>query len=219
MPARLPSPRQLTNATLRWGTRALCARDSDLATIVRRFGTPPLWGRRPGFATLVRIIIEQQVSLAAARTMYDRLRKHAGAVTPDTLASLGVVGMRRLGFTRQKASYCHELAQSIGQGHLDLRAIARADDATGRHALLQVRGLGPWSVDIYYLMALRRPDVWPQGDLALADAVHRVKRLRARPGTTTLIQLAAQWTPWRSVAARVLWHYYLSTRRTRSEAV
>ncbi len=218
MSTRLPPPRQLTTATLRRGIRVLCARDPDLAAVVRRFGPPPLWGRRPGFSTLVRIVLEQQVSLAAAETMYHRLRKHAGAITPDALAGLGVVGLRRLGFTRQKASYCHELAQKVGQGLVDLRAVARAEDAAGRLTLLQVRGLGPWSVDIYYLMALRRPDIWPQGDLALADAVHRVKRLRARPHPTAMARLAAEWAPWRSVAARVLWHYYLSIRRSKARA-
>ena len=80
--------------------------------------------------------------------------------------------------------------------------------------LLGVRGLGPWSVDIYFLMALRRPDVWPNGDLALVEAMRRVKRLPSRPGTEVAAQLASAWAPWRSVAARVLWHYYLSAPKS-----
>ena len=172
-----------------------------------------MWGRRPGFATLIRIILEQQVSLAAARTMFLRLSAHAGGIAPDTVARLGIGGMRRIGLTRQKASYCHELALQIHQGHLDLAQIARADDESGRSRLLEVRGLGPWSVDIYYLMALRRPDIWPSGDLALAEAAYRVKRLAGRPGPEILARLAEPWAPWRSIAARVLWHHYLSTGR------
>ncbi len=200
----------LTRASLLVGTEALCARDPDLAAIVRRHGPPPLWGRRPGFQTLVRIVLEQQVSLAAARTMYEKLRRAIGEVTPARVERLGVAGLRRLGFTRQKASYCHGLACSLRAGTLDLSAVARAADDRGRDALLRVRGLGPWSVDIYYLMALRRPDVWPRGDLALATAAAQVKRLRARPDDTALARLAAGWAPWRSVAARILWHHYLS---------
>lgn len=204
--------RALTRAELARGTRVLCARDPDLAAVVRRHGTPALWGRRPGFSTLVRIILEQQVSLAAARTMYLRLAQHAGVVTPERIAALGIDGMRGLGFTGQKAGYCDALARQLLDGSLDLGTIARAEDAAGRATLLGVRGLGRWSVDIYYLMALRRPDVWPHGDLALAESAYRVKRLRARPDYDRLTTLAEQWAPWRSVAARILWHHYLESR-------
>jgi DNA-3-methyladenine glycosylase II len=205
-----PLRRQMTLVELDRGVRTLRARDADLDAIVRRHGPPPLWGRRPGFPTLVRIILEQQVSLAAARTMYRRLEARLGGVTPAMVSCLGVSGMRALGFTGQKAGYCQALADQLLRGELDLGAIARADDPTGRSRLLSVRGLGPWSVDIYYLMALRRPDIWPHGDLALASAVHRVKRLRERPSYDRLTAMAARWAPWRSVAARILWHHYLS---------
>lgn len=202
----------LTRATLGAATRALCARDPDLAGIVRRLGTPPLWGRRPGYPTLVRIILEQQVSLAAARTMYARLHHAVGAVTPVSVARLGIPGLRRLGFTGQKSSYCVGLAESLLCGELDLGAVARATGEEGRQRLLEVRGLGPWSVDVYFLMALRRPDIWPHGDLALAEAVFRVKRMRARPDHATLTRFAERWAPWRAVAARILWSHYLSSR-------
>jgi DNA-3-methyladenine glycosylase II len=164
-------------------------------------------------------VLEQQVSLASARATYQRLRSHTGSVTPDTVARLGVPGLKRLGFTRQKASYCQELAWRVRSGDLDLQGLARTADGAGRQTLLEVRGLGPWSVDIYYLMALRRPDVWPVGDLALADAVRRVKCLRSRPAPLVLSRLAAEWTPWRSVAARILWHFYLSTPGPRQPGV
>jgi DNA-3-methyladenine glycosylase II len=209
MPAEPAPPRQLTHETLRAGTLALCARDADLAGIVGRLGAPPLWGRRPGYPTLVRIILEQQVSLAAARTMYARLHHAAGAVTPAPVARLGVPGLRQLGFTGQKATYCVELAESLLCGELDLGTVARAPGDAGRVRLLQVRGLGPWSVDVYFLMALRRPDVWPHGDLALAEAVYRVKRMRSRPDHPALTRFAERWAPWRAVAARILWSHYL----------
>ncbi len=202
-------PRVLTSATLAAGARALARRDPDLAALLKRDGTPPMWGRRQGFATLVHIVLEQQVSIVAARTLFRRLRDRLGGMTPETVAARGVPGLRRLGMTRQKASYCHELAHAVLDGRLRLRDIARAPDEEGRGALLALRGLGPWSVDIYYLMALRRPDVWPTGDLALAAALAEVKRLRARPDRDRQQEISQVWAPWRSVAARLLWQHYL----------
>jgi len=123
-----------------------------------------------------------------------------------------MAGLREFGLTRQKAGYCFGLAARVLDGTLDLARVARAPDADGRDALLAVPGLGPWSVDIYYLMALKRPDVWPQGDLALAAALHEVKGLDARPTKDQQYALALAWTPWRSVAARMLWAHYLAAR-------
>lgn len=207
--------RQLTTATLQHGVEALASRDAELRAIVERHGAPPLWARRPGFATLVRIILEQQVSLAAAKTMFERVQASVGRVTPETVCGIGLPGLRGLGLTGQKASYILGLAEAISDGRLDLAAVARAPDDAGRGQLLTMRGLGPWSVDIYFLMALRRPDVWPHGDLALAAAVQQVKRLGARPTYNDLTEYAQRWSPWRAVAARILWHHYLAQRGTR----
>ncbi len=208
-------PRALTRASLEAGARALARRDPELRALLAQNGPPPMWGRRPGFETLVHIVLEQQVSIVAARSLFRRVRAHIGGMTPETVSRRGVLGLHRLGLTRQKASYCHELARAVKGGGLRLPDIARAPDEEGRDALLALRGIGPWSVDIYYLMALRRPDVWPTGDLALAVALQEVKSLRARPDHRTQLALSADWAPWRSVAARLLWHYYLSTRRPR----
>lgn len=174
-----------------------------------------MWARRPGFATLIHIVLEQQVSIAAARTLFLRLRQQLGGMSPQAIAGCGVTGLRRFGLTRQKAAYCHGLAIAVEGGQLDLGGIARAPDASGREALLAMHGLGPWSVDVYYLMALRRPDVWPTGDLALAEALRHVKRLPQRPDAARQLAISAAWAPWRSVAARLLWHYYLDSRRSR----
>ncbi len=209
------APRALTQATLAAGVAALARRDRDFAMLAARNGLPPMWARRPGFATLVHIVLEQQVSIAAARTLFGRLRAELGGMTPGLVAARGAGGLARLGLTRQKASYCHALALAVLDGSLSLAGIARGEDAAGRNTLLGLRGIGPWSADIYYLMALRRPDVWPTGDLALAIALQELKRLRARPDTQRQHALSAAWAPWRSVAARLLWHYYLTTRRAR----
>ncbi|HEY5637547.1 MAG TPA: hypothetical protein VIS77_11690 [Burkholderiales bacterium] len=202
----------LTHAGLARACTLLARADPDLARLHKLHGPPPLWARRPGFEALVRIILEQQVSLDAARTMFGRLAERLDGITPQTVASAGVEGLRALGLTRQKAAYCHGLAERLRSGALDLRAVSRAPEAEGRALLLAVPGLGPWSVGLYFIMALRRPDVWPQGDLALAIALAQVKRLRSRPDAARQLQLAKRWAPWRAVAARMLWQHYLAQR-------
>jgi DNA-3-methyladenine glycosylase II len=214
VPRIIEPPRALTHATLAAGARALARRDPDLADLFRCHGMPPMWARRPGFATLIHIVLEQQVSIAAARTIFQRLSHHLGEMTPRAVAAHGVTRLRRFGLTRQKASYCHELALAVRDGELDLGRVARAADADGRETLLAMRGLGPWSVDVYYLMALRRPDVWPSGDLALAVAMRDVKRLPDKPDNAEQQAISAPWAPWRSVAARLLWHYYLRSHKS-----
>ena len=208
----LDKPRSLTRAHLSEGARHLSACDKDLARIHARLGDPPIWGRRPGFSALVKIILEQQVSLRSAAAMYRRIDEQAGGLSPSAIDRLGVAGLREIGVTRQKAAYCYGLARRILDGSLDLAAVARASDDEGRRMLLAVPGLGPWSVDIYFLMALRRPDVWPRGDLALASALREVKGLRALPSHDEQVKLSHAWAPWRSVAARILWAHYLSAR-------
>lgn len=205
-------PRRLTRASLSMGARQLAASDPDLGDVIRRLGEPPMWGRRPGFATLIQIILEQQVSLAAARTAYRRIVGRLGAMTPEAVHAVRESGLRNLGLTRQKAAYCHGLAMRVLDGSLDLGVVARSPDGVGRQILLEVPGLGPWSVDIYYLMALGRPDIWPQGDLALASAILEVKRLAALPTKDEQQALARDWAPWRSIAARLLWAHYLAAR-------
>lgn len=193
----------------------LTARDTDLRRVVERFGPPPLWARRPGFATLVRIILEQQVSLASARATYDRLASAAVKVTPEYVQGLSLKELRSLGITRQKAEYCRGLARTVVAGDLNLSEIGRADDVDARDALLRVRGIGSWTAEIYLLMALRRPNVWPDGDIALAESVRRLKRLRTRPAFKRLRRMSMAWEPWRAVAARILWHTYLSEGRAK----
>lgn len=204
--------RILTAELLGEGARALKRRDRDLAKILGRLGVPPMWGRRPGFATLVQIILEQQVSIVAARTLYRRIRGTLGGMTARKVHARGEAGLRKLGLTRQKARFCHGLASRVLDGRLDLATVARLPDDEGRAILMSVPGLGPWSIDIYYLMALKRPDVWPRGDLALASAIRDVRRMSAMPTREDQHAIAARWSPWRSVAARLLWAHYLDAR-------
>lgn len=203
----LTSPNQLAE-----GTAILSAQDPDLAATVRRFGPPPMWARKPGFATLLQIILEQQVSLASARAAYDRLRAVIPAVTPENFLTLDDATLRKAGFSRQKAGYGRSLASALVGGSFDLAVIAELPDDQARDTLIGLRGVGPWTADTYLLIALGRPDVWPAGDIALQAAVRDVKGMPTRPSHGEMVAVAEAWRPWRSVAARILWFHYLGGR-------
>jgi len=206
-------PPTLDASRLATGVRDLTLRDADLARIVLRHGPPPLWARPPGFETLVAIVLEQQVSLRSGAAALARLRAAAGAIEPGAITALGEDGARSAGLTRQKARYVVALAAAVLEGRLDFETIAQAPDEDARPALIGLLGVGRWTADIYLLMALGRPDVWPEGDLALAAAMRRAKRLAAAPDAATQRAIAATWRPWRAVAARILWHAYLTGER------
>jgi DNA-3-methyladenine glycosylase II len=201
--------KSLTTESLAKAAHHLAERDGDLAKVLKRYGPPPLWARRPGFPTLVRIILEQQVSLASARVVFQRLVASVAPFSADRFADVGEPHLRSLGITRQKAAYCVHVARAMAEGHLRLAAVARLQDSAAKAALTQVKGIGPWTADIYLLMALRRADVWPSGDLALAKAAGKLKGLRDRPTASVVAEIAEGWRPFRSVAARMLWQYYL----------
>lgn len=205
----------LTDGTLLHAVSILAARDARLARVVTDFGPPPLWAREPGFPTLLYIILEQQVSLASARAAFDRLLVVASPLTPERLLTLDDATLKAIGFSRQKARYGRELATAILAGSLDLAGLERLDDDAVRVELTRVVGIGRWTADIYLLMALRRPDIWPAGDLALVTAAREVLELPMAPKSDEWVALSAAWQPWRAVAARILWHHYLSRARTR----
>ena len=189
---------------------ALATRDRHLASIYKIHGVPPMWGRQPGFVTLLRIVLEQQVSLASARSMFERLKSNIEPFTPERFIESGEAFLRSLGVTRQKAHYCVQVAQAFVDGRLD--GIGRMNDENAHATLLNIKGVGPWTANIYLLMALRRPDIWPDGDVALATAVSRLRKMNPRPSFIELAQIAEAWRPYRSVAARMLWQYYLAER-------
>ena len=172
-----------------------------------------MWARRSGYPTLVQIILEQQVSLASGRSAFNRLTRGADRVTPEHVLKLGPDKLRDLGLTRQKARYIVELARAVRDGRIYLRRVSRMDDDGARKTLMVVPGIGPWTADIYLLMALRRTDVWPIADLALRKAVQHLRGMCRTPSDDALQKIAEKWRPYRSVAARILWHYYLSSPR------
>jgi DNA-3-methyladenine glycosylase II len=199
--------------------KELARRDKDLAGVVTIYGQPPLWVREPGFSSLIYIILEQQVSLASARALYQRLQEAVKPFTPARFLKLTEAEMRRLGFSRQKAHYTRLLAEAIHGKQFALHKLHELEDKIAREQLTALKGIGNWTADIYLLSALRRPDIWPTGDLALATAVQEVKRLRKRPSPEKLETMSGPWRPWRAVAARLFWHAYLSKRGQRSAAI
>ena len=197
----------------------LVERDPALRGVVARYGPPPLWEREPGFATLVHLILEQQVSLASAQAAFDRLSVATGApITPGAVLALSDAELLAIGFSRQKARYARALATAVEDGSLDVTGLAALDDAGVERALTALPGIGPWTATIYRLMVLLRPDAWPIHDIALAQAHAEINGLATRPGPEAMDELAEGWRPWRAVAARILWHHYLSVRAERRAA-
>lgn len=202
--------RSLDAHSYRRGLAELAGRDADLGRVLYELGPPPRWDREPGFATLVHIILEQQVSLASARACFGKLVATVGELTPENLLGLDDEALRTAGFSRQKTEYSRVLASALVNGDLDLEDVAARPDGEARERLMRLKGIGRWTADIYLLMALGRPDVWPAGDLALVVAAQKVKGLAMRPTADEFRRLGEDWRPWRSIAARLLWHHYLS---------
>ncbi len=206
-----PAPMRLDRQSLADAVDLLIARDRGLERIVRAHGTPPLWARPGGFKTLVRIILEQQVSLASAASLYRRLSTQIpGGFEPAAVLGTGEMGLRALGVTRQKSAFLCSLATHLQEGRLRLDRLAKVSDEEVTRQLTQVTGIGPWTANVYLLIVLRRPDVWPHGDLALHKALARLRGLPTLPSSDQATKMAQRWAPFRAVAARILWHGYLS---------
>jgi DNA-3-methyladenine glycosylase II len=204
--------KSLTEESLAYGLTVLAERDKDIAGVLTTLGPPPIWKREAGFPTLIQIILEQQVSVLAAKAVFDRLSNTVEPLTPEKFLMVDALQLKAFGFSRQKTQYGRALANAIINGQLDLEELANQDETSIRTELKHIKGIGDWTVDIYLLMALQRPNVFPRGDLALAIAVQRLKNLPARPTPAELESLAEIWKPWRAVAARILWHYYLNSK-------
>ena len=205
--------KRLAQKALLQGVTELSGVDKGLARAVEQHGPPPMWGRKAGFPALIKIILEQQVSLASAAAIFRKLQSTVTDVCPDQIKALSIEGLRDLGFTKQKADYCEGLADIILSGELKLEELKGMDDESAHNMLIAVKGIGPWTANIYLLMALRRPDIWPDGDLALAESARRIRKMKERPSYERLNTMAQKWRPWRSVAARILWHAYLSENK------
>lgn len=186
----------------------LTARDADLAR-AHEFGGPfHDRSRKAGFETLVLLVVEQQLSLASAAAIMGRVRDAVVPFTPETLLGFSDRRLRGLGLSGAKVKYCRALAQAFVDGELKPTRLSRLDDAAVIDQLTGVKGIGPWTAEVYLLTALGRLDVMPAGDLALQVAVQHLYGLPERPDRNALIEMGEAWRPYRSVAARILWQYY-----------
>ncbi|MFM9903423.1 MAG: DNA-3-methyladenine glycosylase family protein [Pyrinomonadaceae bacterium] len=204
---------QLNNSRIVAACKELSASDPHLKAVYSAYGVPPLWDRPTGFGTLLNIILEQQVSLASAKACFDKLAAHLGDVTPSNLLSVNDADLRTIGFSRQKTTYARHLSEAIIDKHIDLDSLHKLPDAEVKTELVKLKGVGEWTADVYLLMAMLRPDVMPRGDIALHAAYQKLTGAEKRPGSDEFIAMAEKWKPYRSVAARLLWHYYLSEKR------
>ncbi len=194
--------------SLRPALEALSACDPDIARAYALCGLPPERRRAPGFAGLLSIMCAQQVSAQSARAIIGRLAAAADPLTPEAFLRLDDATLRAIGFSRQKVRYGRALAEDVLARRIDLAAVGELDDQAAIEHLVQAKGVGRWTAEIYLLFALRRPDVWPVDDLAVCVAAQRLKSLEERPARATMLEIGAPWRPHRSAAARFLWHYY-----------
>ena len=197
----------------------LTKRDRDLAQIISDYGYPDPWRRKPGFATLIRIILEQQVSYASATATFKRLNEAVEDLNPASFLTLDDDKLKRIGFSRQKTRYGRILAQTIIDGKLNLTELSKLDDSEIKQQLTAIKGIGDWTVDIYLMMALQRQDVFPSKDLAVAIAVKEIKGIATRPKAAELEAIAEAWKPYRAIATKILWHYYLNRKSAKKSEV
>ncbi len=202
----------LTESSYAKGLKILRKRDPDLRKVIAEHGNPPMWDREPGFPALLRIMLEQQVSLASAKAAYDKTVAASPRLDPRQFLTFSDSTLKGFGFSRQKTGYGRNIAEAILSGNLRLDRFVTMGTPAIREELMKIKGIGSWSADIYILMALRRRDAWPSGDLALAAGIQELKRLPRRPSPEKLEHLSLSWRPWRSIAARIIWHYYLNNR-------
>lgn len=188
----------------------LAAGDSDLQHILHTYGYPPMWTRSNSFESLVHIILEQQVSLAAALATLNKLKEYIGDINPDKVLLLSDEEMRACYVSRQKAGYIRGLAQAINNKTIDLMALGNLPDEEVRAKLIQLKGIGHWTIDVYLMFVLQRADLFPIGDLAAVNALKRLKQLDKGIDKEALLAISSAWQPFRSVASMMLWHYYLS---------
>ena len=186
----------------------LAARDDDIARTLAEVGYPEPRVREPGFATLLNIIVSQQVSVQSATAIRERLRAAADPLTPASFQALDDAALRGIGFSRRKIEYGRLLARDILEGRFDPDGLPALDDAAVLEQIVARKGLGRWSAEIYMLFALGRADIWPADDLAVRIAVHHLKGLDERPDRATMNRLAEPWRPYRGVVALLMWHVY-----------
>lgn len=180
----------------------------DIARAHKLIGTPPARDRDAGFATLLRIIIDQQVSVQSGAAIWKRLEVGLVDCTAPAVLDAGDDKLKAFGLSRPKARYAIGLAEAIRDGTLNLDALKDLPNDDVKAQLTAVKGIGRWTAEVYMMFALGRPDIWPAGDLALAEAAKRLLNLDTRPTPDQLDEIGERWKPERTAAAVFLWHCY-----------
>lgn len=191
----------------------LAEKDTSLKAIIAQYGYPPMWNRPNTFESLIHIILEQQVSLASALAALNKLKERLTRLSPKSLLTLSDEELKACYFSRQKTIYARELAQAIQNKKISLRRFEQMEDEEIRTQLVAIKGIGNWTVDIYLMFVLQRADIFPPGDLAAVNALKQIKKLDKESGKENLLKITAKWSPYRTVATMILWHYYLSVRK------
>ena len=198
----------LSESQIRESIDALAKVEPAFAVALERAGYPAPRVRDRGYETLLRTIVGQQVSVAAAQSIWNKLAAGFGDLTdPDNVAKASDEELRAAGLSRQKASYARSLADEVTSGRLDLASLPR-DDEEAIAALTRIKGIGRWSAEIYLLFAEGRPDIWPAGDLAVQIEIGRILGHAERPSEKMLRTWSAPWSPHRGAAAIFAWHHY-----------
>lgn len=190
--------------------RSLARKDAGLRRAQRAIGRPLIRRREGGFAGLFRIIVEQQVSVPSAQAIWKRCQEGVDCLSPEAVAALGEGGLKLLGLSAPKARYVVGVAAAVKAGVVDFDGLGRLDDEEAMAALVELRGIGRWTAAIYLLFCEGRVDIWPPNDVALKHAYNAASN--AEFDQKTLDRVAAGWSPWRGVAAHILWTYYAHLR-------
>ena len=206
---------RINKKTFAEGAKELGKRDKDFARLVDEIGLPGLRSRSSGYSTILKVICGQQVSTAAARAIGGRLDAIENPMRPETALKLGPEKLRAVGLSGQKVNYALGIAEAIVSGDFSFRRVARMNDEDAIEEMTKLKGIGRWSAEVYLLFALRRPDLWPVDDLGVVKGLVHLKGMKERPPREELIEIAEAWRPWRSVAARLLWHYINFVEKTR----
>ena len=200
-------PFRLDDARLREGMDYLAQLDPRFAEARATYGDPPLRTAEEGFSALLRSIMGQQVSVFAARAIWDRLATAVNPVTPGNLLNLSDEELRACGLSNNKVKFARALALDTVERRIVFEDLQALDDEALVTTLTRAKGIGRWTAEIYMMFALGRPDVMPANDLGLITAAQQLLKLRQRPAPERLLKLSKPWRPWRSVAAMFLWHF------------
>ena len=208
---------KLTNDNYSAVCRFLAADEMVFASIKEQYGFPPFWSRPPGFETLVRIILEQQVSLASGKAHFDRLSNHTGGLQPAILETMSDQDFRNCHISRQKMGYIRDLSHKLAHGELDLASMDKLDDNAVAEQLCRVKGIGRWTASIYLMMCLHRPDHFPPGDIAAINAAKALFPEMAALDQKAFLAATSRWAPFRTVATNYLWWWYLSSKNRKAD--